>query len=126
MAQDAMCRAVEGTRKHVLRNTGVDYSMPHIRKIMKKWGYTMVPVGRHVNRASTRRIRRFQKKARGFESLMAEGRAMRARDETIVIADVRLRKGVCTLKKKRAAYKYTGNHASHTVRPPDRGRQGIL
>ena len=36
---------------------------------------------------------------------------MCARDETIVMADVRLRKGVCTLKKKRAVYKYTGNHA---------------
>ena len=42
---------------------------------------------------------------------MAEGRVMRARDETMVIADVRLRKGAYTLKKKRAVYKYTGNRA---------------
>ena len=42
---------------------------------------------------------------------MAEGRVTCARDETIVIADVRLRKGVCTLKKKRAIYKHAGNHA---------------
>ena len=42
---------------------------------------------------------------------MAEGRVMCARDETMVMADVRLRKGVCTLKKKRAVYKHAGNHA---------------
>ena len=112
MARDTMCRTVEGTRKHVLKNTRVDYSMPHVRKIMKKRGYAMkVPVGRHVNRASTRRIRRFQKKASGLESLMAEGRVMCARDEAIAMADVRLRKGACTLTKKRAACKCTGNHA---------------
>ena len=51
MARDATCWTVEGMHKHVLKNTRVDYSMPHVRKIMKKCGYTMrVPVGRHVNR----------------------------------------------------------------------------
>ena len=42
---------------------------------------------------------------------MAEGRVVCARDETIVIDDVRLRKGVYVLKKKRAVYKHAGNHA---------------
>ena len=112
IARDTMCWTVEGMHKHILKNTGVDYSASHVRKIMKKWGYTMkVPVGRHVNRASKRRIRRFQKKVKGLEALTAEGWVMCVQDETIVIADVRLRKGVYTLKKKRAVYKYTGNHA---------------
>ena len=52
MARDATCWTVEGMRKRVLKNTGVDYSVSHVRKIMKKWGYAMkAPVGRHVNRA---------------------------------------------------------------------------
>ena len=128
IARDTMCWTVEGMHKHVLKNTGVDYSASHVRKIMKKWGYTMkVPVGRHVNRASKRRIRRFQKKVRGLESLMAEGRVMRARDEPIVIADVRLRRGVYTLKKKAGRLQARRKpRQGHTVRPPDRGRQGIL
>ena len=42
---------------------------------------------------------------------MAEGRVMCVQDETVVIDDVRLRKGVYTLKKKRAVYKHAGNHA---------------
>ena len=36
---------------------------------------------------------------------------MCVQDETVVIADDRLRKGVYTPKKKRAVYEYTGNHA---------------
>ena len=55
-------------------------------------------------------MRRFQK-ARGLESLTAEGRAMCAQDEATVMADVRLRKGACAPKKKRAVYKHVGNHA---------------
>ena len=38
-------------------------------------------------------MRLFQKKVKGLESLMAEERAVRARDETADIADVRLHKG---------------------------------
>ena len=57
-----------------------------------------------------RRMRRFQK-ARGLESLTAEGRAMCVQDEATVMADVRLRKGGCAPKKKRAACKRAGNHA---------------
>ena len=112
MAQNTMCWTVEGMRKHVLKNTRVDYNMPYVREIMKEWGYTMkTPAGRHANRAGNRRIRRFQKKVKGLESLTAEGRVMCVQDETVVIADDRLRKGVYTPKKKRAVYEYTGNHA---------------
>ena len=68
-------------------------------------------MGLHASRACNRRMRRFQKKARGLESLMAEGRVVCARDEAIAMADVRLRKGVYTLRKKRAACKCTGNRA---------------
>ena len=41
MARDATCRAVEGMHKHVLRDTGDDYGMSHVRKIMKKRGHAM-------------------------------------------------------------------------------------
>ena len=52
MAQDATCRAADGMHKHVLKNTGVDYSASRVRKIMKKWGYAMkAPAGRHAGRA---------------------------------------------------------------------------
>ena len=113
MAQDATCRAAEGTRKRVLKNTGVDYSTSHVRKIMKKWDHAMKGARGTARQPGPARgcIRRFQKKVRGLESLMAEGRVVCARDETIVIDDVRLRKGVYALKKKRAVYKYAGNHA---------------
>ena len=105
-----MCWTVEGMHKHILKNTRADYNMPYVRQIMKEWGYTMnTPAGRHANRAGNRRIRRFQK-AKSLESLAAQGCAIYVQDETVVIADDRLRKGVYTPKKKRAVYEYTGNH----------------
>ena len=39
IVQDAARRAADGTRKHVLKNAGVDYSMPRVRKIVKKRGH---------------------------------------------------------------------------------------
>ena len=71
-----------------------------------------VPVGRHVNRASNRRIRRFQKKlVKLLKALGAEGWIICVQDESVVTADVRLRKGVYTLRNKRAVYTITGSHA---------------
>ncbi len=113
MANKTMCWTPEAMYNHVSKYTGVEYCLAHIRKIMKKWGYAMkVPVGRHVNRASNRRIRRFQKKlAKILKALEAEGWIICVQDESVVTADARLRKGVYTLRNKRAVYTITGSHA---------------
>ena len=101
----------------IFEMTGHRYDLSHVRKLMKKWGYTMkVAVFRHARRPGKKRIRRFQKKAKNtIEYLESEGYQTCVQDESIAIASARARREVYTLKNKRAVYTYTGNHDKTVV-----------
>ena len=97
--------------------SGVEYEISNVRALLRGRGYTMkVPVGRHVRRASRQKIAGFQRRiGRLIPEKRADGRTRCVQDEAIVVADARARKGVYTLKGKRAVYTYTGSHARTVV-----------
>ena len=106
------CWTAEEMKSRIFEMTNTTFELSYVRKIMKKWGYTMkTPVRRHVKRASNRRIRWFQKKMQKWISkLEAEGYTICVQDETIAIADSRARKEVYTQRGTRAVYIYSGDH----------------
>ena len=97
--------------------SGIKYEISHVRALLRGRGYTMkVPVGRHVRRANRQKIAGFQRRMRRLiPKKGANGYIRCVQDETIVIADARARRGVYTLKGKRAVYTYTGSHARTVV-----------
>ena len=49
-------------QEYIRQRTGVRYNLPHVRYILRSWGYSQkVPVGRHARRAPDEEIRKFQK-----------------------------------------------------------------
>ena len=116
MARNAQkCWTAEEMQDFILGKTGYNFELSYVRKLMKAWGYTMkVSVLRHVNRASRRRIKRFQKKMKKINP-EAEGYTIGMQDESISTADARARKEVYTYGNYRAVYTYTGGHAKTIV-----------
>ena len=104
----------------IFEKTGHRYELSHVRKIMKKWGYTMkAAVFKHARRPGNRRIRRFQAKARDtIEYLESEGYLTCIQDESIAIAGARARREVYTLKNERAVYTYAGSYDKTIVFGP--------
>ena len=115
--KNSWCWTAEEMQSHILETTDILFELSYVRKIMKKWGYTMkVPVRRHVRRASKRRIRRFQKSMKKqIPKLEDDEYTICVQDETIVIADSRARKGVYTQHGVRAIYTYSGDHRKTIV-----------
>lgn len=111
------CWTAKEVRDLIKEKTGTEYRLPHVRSLLRSRGYTMkVPVGRHVRRASRQKIAGFQRRMRRLiPEKGADGYIRCVQDETIVIADARARRGVYTLKGKRAVYTYTGSHAKTVV-----------
>ena len=70
------CWTAEEMRDFIIKVAGCIFELSYIRKLMKRWGYTMkVPVLVHVNRASRRRINRFQKRIKKTTA-KAKGRGL--------------------------------------------------
>lgn len=111
------CWTAEEMQDFIFQMTGQKFELSYVRKLMKKWGYTMkVPVLMHVNRASRRRIQRFQKKIKKtVTEAESEDYTICMQDETIVTADARARKEVYTYGNYRAVYTYTGSHSKTIV-----------
>lgn len=112
-----MCWTAEEMKDFLFENTKKTFDLSYVRKIMKRWEYTMkVPVRRHVRRASKQRIKRFQKRLKKkIDKAISKGYTICVQDEAIVIADASGRKTVYTLKGKRAVYMYSGNHRKTIV-----------
>ena len=112
MARKTRVWTAEAMSDFIFEKTGYMYELSHVRKIMKKWGYTMkVAVFKHARRPGNRRIRRFQAKAKdAIGYLESEGYTTCVQDESIAIANARARREVYTLKNERAVYTYTGGH----------------
>ena len=112
MARKTRVWTAEAMSDFIFKKTGHRYDLSHVRKIMKKWGYTMkVAVFKHARRPGNRRIRRFQAKAKdAIGHLESEGYTTCVQDESITIASARARREVYTLKNERAVYTYTGGH----------------
>ena len=73
-------------------------------------------MGRHVKRASKQKIAWFRKKlGLLIEERMRAGYTACVQDETICVADARLRRGVYTPKEVRGVYTYTGSHSKTIV-----------
>ncbi len=117
MAKKTTCWTAKGMLDLIKTLSGVKYEISHVRALLRGRGYTMkVPVGRHVRRASRQKIAGFQRRiGRLIPEKRADGRTRCVQDEAIVVADARARKGVYTLKGKRAVYTYTGSHARTVV-----------
>ena len=111
------CCTAEEMQDFIFQMTGQKFELSYVRKHMKKWGYTMkVPVLRHVNRASRRRIKRFQKRIKKIiTQAEVEDYTTCIQDESIVTADARARKEVYTYGNYRAVYTYTGSHSKTIV-----------
>ena len=111
------CWTAKEVRDLIKEMAGIEYRLPHVRALLRGRGYTMkVPVGRHVRRASRQKIAGFQRRMRRLiPGKRADGYIRCVQDETIVIADARLRKRVYTPKGKRATYTRTGSHARTVV-----------
>ena len=85
--------------------TGIKYNLTYVREMMRKWGFSIkVPVMRHVNRVSNRRIARFKKRMKKIQADAGTEWTVGVQDESIVVADSRPRKGVYTLGNKRGPY----------------------
>ena len=112
MARKTRVWTAEEMSDFIFEKTGHRYELSHVRKIMKKWGYTMkAAVFKHARRPGNRRIRRFQAKAKdAIVYLESEGYTTCIQDESIFIAGARARREVYTLKNERAVYTYTGSH----------------
>ena len=84
--------------KFIHRKTRHEFDLSYVRRLMKKWGFTQkVPVLEHVNRASRRRIRRFQKNiCKAIRTAKAQGYTICTQDESIAVAEARPRRGVYT------------------------------
>ena len=111
------CWTAKGMLDLIKTVSGVEYDASNVHALLRGRGYAMkVPVSRHVHRVSRQKIARFQ---RGMQRLIpgkgADGYIGCVQDETIVIADARVRRGVYTLKGKRAFYTYTGSHARTVI-----------
>ena len=85
-----------------------EYTISYARFLLRSWGFTRkVPMGRHVKRASRQKIAWFRKKLGPLiEERMRDGYTACVQDETICVADARLRNGV---------YTYTGSHSKIIV-----------
>ena len=116
-AKKTTCWTAKGMLGLIKTVSGVEYHISHIRALLRGRGYTMkVPVGRHVHRASRQKIAGFQRRMRRLISGKGADRYTKCvQDETIVIADTWARRGVYTLKGKRAVYHYTGSDARTIV-----------
>ena len=128
MARKTRVWTAEAMSDFIFEKTGHMYELSHVRKIMKKWGYTMkVAVLKHVRRPGGRRIRRFQAKAKdAIGYLESEGYTTCVQDESIAIASARARREVYTLKNERAVYTYTGDHEDHRLWSDHKRRRGVL
>ena len=94
-----------------------EYTISYARFLLRSWGFTRkVPMGRHVKRASRQKIAWFRKKLGPLiEERVRAGYTACVQDETICVADARLRKGVYTPKGVRGVYTYTGSHSKTIV-----------
>ena len=94
-----------------------EYTISYARFLLRSWGFTRkVPMGRHVKRASRQKIAWFRKKLGPLiEERMRAGYTVCVQDETICVANARLRKGVYTPKGVRGVYTYTGSHSKTIV-----------
>ena len=94
-----------------------EYTISYARFLLRSWGFTRkVPVGRHVKRASRKKIAWFRKKMGPLiEERARAGYTACVQDEAICVADARLRKGVYTPKGVRGVYTYTGSHSKTIV-----------
>ena len=110
------CWEVESVQSFINEMTGIKYNLTYVREMMRKWGFSIkVPVMRHVNRASNRRIARFKKRMKKIQADAGTEWTVGVQDESIVVADSRPRKGVYTLGNKRAVYTYNGSHTKTIV-----------
>ena len=91
----------------------VEYTISYVRFLLRSWRFTRkVPAGRHVKRASRKKIAWFRKRPGPLiEERMRAGYTACVQDEAICVADARLRKGVYTPKGVRGVYMYTGSHS---------------
>lgn len=111
----------EGMLDLIRCTSGIEYSaeytISYARRLLRNWGFTRkVPVGRHVRRASRWKIAGFRRSVRRLiEKKRSESYTICVQDESIVIADARLRKGVYTPKGVRGVYAYTGSHSKTIV-----------
>ena len=117
VAKKTTCWTAKALLDLIKTMSGIKYEISHVRALLRGRGYTMkVPVGRHVRRANRQKIAGFQRRMRRLiPKKGANGYIRCVQDETIVIADARARRGVYTLKGKRAVYTYTGSHARTVV-----------
>ena len=94
-----------------------EYTISYARFLLRSWGFTRkVPMGRHVKRASRQKIAWFRKKLGPLiEERVRAGYTACVQDETICVADARLRKGIYTPKGVRGVYTYTGSHSKTIV-----------
>ena len=117
VARKTTCWTAKGMLALIRTVSGIEYEISHVRALLRGRGYTMkVPVGRHVNRAGRQKIAGFQRRMRRLiPGKGADGYIRCVQDEAIVIADTRVRRGVYTLRGKRAVYTYTGSHARTVV-----------
>ena len=117
VAKKTTCWMAGEVQDLIKKTSGIVYEISHVRALLRGHGYTMkVPVGRHVRRASRQKISGFQRRmSRLIPEKGADGYIRCVQDEAIVVADARARKGVYTLKGKRAVYTYTGSHARTVV-----------
>ena len=99
------CWEVKSVQSFINEMTGIKYNLTYVREMMRKWGFSIkVPVMRHVNRASNRRIARFKKRMKNIQADAGMEWTVGVQDESIVVADSRPRKGIYTLGNKRAVY----------------------
>ena len=116
-AKKTTCWTAKGMLDLITTVSGVEYEIYHVRALLRGRGYTMkVPAGRHARRASRRKIAGFQSRVGWLiPEEGADGRTRCVQDGAIVVADARARKGVYTLKGKRAVYTCTGSRARTVV-----------
>ena len=110
---ESPCWTAEDLFDLIKEESGGEYDVSYVRRLLRGWWYTRkVSVGRYVNRANRWKIAWFRRKVRHLiRERLGQGYVVSVQEESIVVTDVRPRKGVYAKMDRRAAYTYTGSHS---------------
>ena len=106
----------ESFRDAICEKTRVKYHAKHCAAPLRKWGYAMVSVSKHVNAASPGEVKEFQDELAGrMDGLESEGRTVLVQDEAIYVADAVPKRRVYGRKGVRATCVMTGTRQRRIV-----------
>ena len=111
------CWTVEALYGLIKLETGVEYDLSYVRRLLRNLGYVRkVPLRRHVRRANRWKVAWFRRKTRALiKAKRRRGWTVGIQDESILVAEARPRKSVYNRKGKRPTITYGGDHSRTVV-----------